>query len=114
MFVEPVEASDETEAAEGFYHSIATLEKALGSLFVATPIIDERFIMIHYGFDEEENADERALLKALLTAKGLVNMRLDTTLTEIDFTSFNGNEFGIFSAREIKSVPSVKSDEDFL
>jgi len=92
------------DGTNGEYYSISTLEKDLGSLFVPTPVLDDQFLLIHYGFDEEETADERAVFKKFMTDKGLVNMRIDTKLEDIEFNNLKGNEFGIFSAREIKVI----------
>jgi len=101
-----VEATEEEEA---YYHSVNTLDKALGSLFTPTPIIDDRFICIHFGFDKDNS---EADFRTLLESKGLVAMRGETDgVDSIDFDSVVDNAYGVFSAREIKYVPSVKSEE---
>lgn len=41
---------------------------------------------------------------------GLVNMRAGKKASEIDFTALVGNEYGVFSAREIKEVPVPQAE----
>jgi len=107
MYQDPIDGKD------GFYHSIDTLSESLGSLFVPTPILGGKFLLIHYGFDEEEDTDERVLFKKFMTDKGLVNMRVGVKLDSIDFTALHGNEFGVFSAREIKKFMGKVNDGRF-
>jgi hypothetical protein len=92
---------------DGSYHSIATLEETLGSLVSPVMAIDERFIMIHYGFSR--NGEEQAF-KDMLTGMGMVDMRYqdgqyDKTVDEIDFVNLTGNEFGVFSDWEYGLIP---------
>lgn len=89
------------------YFSINELVQTLGSLFVPIDIIDERFIGFRWSFDR--NREEQVTIDYLKTV-GLVNMReqvgeLDKKVDEIDFTTLNGNEFGIFSLLEFKQIP---------
>jgi len=88
---------------DGSYHSIASLEEMLGTLFVPTQKIDDRFILIHYGFGR--NGEEQ-LFHTFMQGAGLVNMRgeLDD-VNAIDFTKLNGNEYGIFSEWEAQVIP---------
>lgn len=75
------------------------------------PVIDERFILVHYGFTYEEDADERAMLKEFLAGMGLVNMRLGKKLDEIEWDKLADNAFGIFTAVEVVAVPPMSSNE---
>jgi hypothetical protein len=93
---------------DGTYHSIATLEETLGTLFQSTHIIDDRFILIHYGFSRN---GEEALFHSFMQGAGLVNMRGELESVEaIDFTNLNGNEYGIFSEWEVQSVPNIVAE----
>lgn len=97
---------------DGSYHSIATLEETLGHLFVPVEVIDERFIMIHYGFSRN---GEEALFHEFLQGAGLVNMRGELqAVGEIDFANLNGNEYGIFSDWEIGEVPAVVASNNMV
>lgn len=100
----PIELS-KMKREDDSYHTINTLSEVLGTLFVPTAIIDERFVVIHYGFDR--NGEEQ-LFHTFLQSKGLVNMRGELQgVEEIDFGVLNGNEYGIFSALEVQHVPQV-------
>ena len=94
---------------DGSYLSVKGLVEQLASegyVLNVVPMIDERFIMVHYGFTYEEDADERAMMKSFLTDMGMVNMRSGKKINEIEWDKLNGNEYGIFTAVEIGEVPS--------
>ena len=102
-----VEATEDTEE---FYHTINTLSTALGSLFTPTPIIDERFIVIHFGFDKDNS---EADFREFLELNGMVAMRgVVDSVDSIDFASLADNAYGVFSAREIKYVPKHNPIEE--
>ena len=93
------------------YYSINELSRELGKAFVPVQILDDRFKLIHWAFDEGEDADGMTDKKAtieLLESKGLVNMRAGIKeVKDIDFTSLQGNEFGIFGSYEVTEVPKI-------
>lgn len=98
---------------DGSYLSVNGLVEQLASegyVLNIVPVIDERFILVHYGFTYEEDADERAMLKEFLIGMGLVNMRAGKKLNEIDWANMNGNEFGIFSEVEVSDIPQIKGE----
>ena len=95
---------------DGSYLSVNGLVEQLASegyVLNVVPVIDDRFILVHYGFTYEEDADERAMLKEFLTGMGLVNMRVGKQLGEIDWANLADNAFGIFTAVEIQNVPTL-------
>ena len=95
---------------DGTYLSINGIVEQLASegyVLGITEVIDERFIIMHYGFTYEEDADERVMMKEFLIGMGLVNMRAGKKLDEIEWDKLNGNEFGIFTEVEVVSVPSI-------
>lgn len=96
----------------GVYHSVSTLSAELGSLLVPVTIIDERFFIIRYGMDW----DTVPQVTAFLEASGLNNVRanLDGTLklvSELDFTTFAGNEFMIIPVHMVNDVPEYVQAE---
>lgn len=90
---------------DGTYYSIAEIE-ASGNGISAVNRIDDRFLLINFGFSNGE-VDERSMFKLFAESKGLVNMR---KLGEPDYTKLNGNEFGLYSDLEIQNVPVVVSN----
>ena len=99
---------------DGSYLSVNGLVEQLASegyVLNVVPVIDERFILVHYGFTYEEDADERAMLKEFLTGIGLVNMRLGKKLDEIEWDKLTDSAFGIFTAVEVVAVPPMGSGE---
>ena len=100
------EIQDENGVGTGVYHSVTTLSQVLGQLLVPVTIIDERFFIIRYGMDW----DTVPQVTAFLEASGLNNVRanLDGTLklvSELDFTTFVGNEFMIIPVHMVNDVP---------
>ena len=91
------------------YYSINELSAELGKAFTPVQILDDRFKLIHWAFDEGEDTDgttDRGATIELLESKGLVNMRAGIKeVKDIDFTSLQGNEFGIFGSYEVIEVP---------
>jgi len=99
---------------DGSYLSVNGLVEQLASegyVLNIVPVIDERFILVHYGFTYEEDADERAMLKEFLIGMGLVNIRAGKKLGEIGWANMNGNEFGIFTAVEVQEIKRVEGKE---
>ena len=97
---------------DGSYLSVNGLVEQLASegyVLNLANIIDNRFVVVHYGFTCEEDADERAMLKTFLNGMSLVNMRVGKQLNEINWNTLTGNEYGIFSAVEIVEVPQASS-----
>jgi hypothetical protein len=102
---------------DGTYYSIEELSDELGNLFVPVDVIDDRFVKFRWSIPM--NGEERLIID-YMKVQGLVNMRdngiddeLDYTVDEIDFSSLNGNEFGIFSMEEIKQIPVKNKDLEF-
>lgn len=96
---------------DGSYLSVNGLVEQLeseGYLLNIVNVIDERFVLVHYGFTYEEDADERAMLKEFLTGMGMINMRLGKKLDAIEWEALNGNEFGVFTAVEVGMLPRAE------
>ena len=90
----------------GTYHSVSTLSAELGKLLVPVTIIDERFFIIRYGMDW----DTVPQVTAFLEASGLNNVRANADgtyklVSELDFTTFVGNEFMIIPVHMVNDVP---------
>jgi len=100
---------------DGSYYTLNELEKDLGSLFVLTDVIDDRFVKFRWSIPLN---GEESLIIGYLKSKGLVDMRdngiadsLNYTVEEIDFNNLNGNEFGMFNMYEIKQLPIPTIEE---
>lgn len=91
---------------DGSYYSVSMLEAEYPTI-KAVNIIDDRFLVLNFGFANEEDIDERALIKQYLEANGMVNMRKGATLETINWAVLQGNEFGLFADWEMASIPSV-------
>ncbi len=98
------------------YYSINELSAELGKAFVPVQILDDRFKLIHWAFDEGVNAEgftDKSATIDLLKSKGLVDMREGIQYPkDIDYTSLVGNEFGIFGSYEILEVPKTIPTEE--
>ncbi len=97
---------------DGTYYSLRELSDEMKDQFTLTPIIDDRFVMFRWVIFRN---GEEAVISQYLKANGLMDMRdngiadsLNYTVEEIDFNSLAGNEFGIFSLLEAKSLPKIK------
>ena len=100
------EIQDEFGVGTGTYHSVSTLSAELGKLLVPVTIIDDRFFIIRYGMDW----DTVPQVTAFLEAGGLSNVRANAdgtlkTVSELDFTTFVGNEFMIIPVHMVNDVP---------
>ena len=117
MSVAPIEMAKlvklDEEGNEVGHYSVDDLHARFGSLFVPTPIVDERFIQIRWCFDKDGT---EAMFSEYLKAKGLADMREGgLSVDAIDFDNLPDNAFGIFSMREIKRVPKIMvSDENAI
>jgi len=117
MLDTPVELAKLQKDDESYY-SINELTQVLGDQFVVTAAIDDRFSKFRWMIPRN---GEEALIVQYLKSKGLVDMRdngiddgLNYRVDEIDFSSLNGNEFGIFSMYEIKQVPKPQPLEEMI
>lgn len=90
----------------GIFYSVKTIEDDY-QYIRAVHIIDSRFMVLNICFSNDELDDERNTMKDFLVSQGLVNMRVGVRLEDIDYSLLNGNEFGIFSAFEIETVPQI-------
>jgi len=102
------EIQDANGIGTGVYHSVLTLSAEIGSLFVPVPAIDNRFFIVRYGMDW----DTVPQVTAFLESSGLNNVRknIDGTLktvSQLDFTTFTGNEFMIIPVHMVNDVPGV-------
>jgi len=100
---------------DGTYYSINELSDELGEMFTPVDRIDDRFATFRWAIPAN---GEEALIITYLKSKGLVDMRdngiedeLNFTADEIDYTSLNGNECGVFRKFEMKHVPKVVEPE---
>jgi len=88
------------------YYSLNALSDALGKAFEPTAITDDRFAVVHWGFDEGQNEDgttDKTATANLLKSHGLVDMREGIKeAKDIDFSNLPPHSFGIFGAYEFE------------
>jgi len=96
---------DELDRVVGYY-GINELNRLLGKDFIPMNIFDDRFKVIHWGFDEGEDAygiTDKEATSNLLKSKGLIDMREDLKEAyDIDFSGLPPNAFGIFGTYEFE------------
>ena len=105
------------EQDSGEYYSMLDVSAALGKAFTPIPYLKDGYGLAHYSYDFHERTDMIEFLvgKEITLASGetvvikCMNFLEDgitpVHVEDIDFPAIGNNEFGIFSAREIKSVP---------
>lgn len=100
---------EEGNPIDGEYHSIDSLSEEFGKQFTPIPMINENFVYCRWSFRQDEN--ETFLFHSSMEAKGLVHMRKDLDIEDVDFENFPPNGYLVVANDELSEIPRVSEDE---